>query len=242
MLDVIEKLLILQSHDQKILKTQEELSGIGPQRQAATAKASNSTQALEAAKNALKHCESERKRLELDIEAKQELIRKYATQQAQTKKNEEYKAFTKQIETCKQEISGIEDVELGVMEQIDTAKVQVTKATDAAKADKVLVDGLLAQLSEREARLKKELADLQAKRPEYITGIDESALARYERLFKNKGGRALVGVVHHACGGCHMQLPVQVIRACQGHQEIVTCTNCSRILYHTRDMDITAAS
>ena len=241
MLDVIEKLLVLQSHDQKILKTQEELSGIGPQRQASAAKANASTQALDQAKNHQKQLESERKRLELEVEAKQELIRKYATQQAQTKKNEEYKAFANQIETCKQEIGGIEDVELGVMEQIDAAKIQVGKAAEAAKADKAMVDGLLGQLEDRETRLKKELADLQAKRPEYVASLDESVLARYERLFKNKGGRALVGVVHSACGGCHMKLPTQIILASQGHQEIVACPNCSRILYYTRDMDLTPA-
>ncbi|HEY1172335.1 MAG TPA: C4-type zinc ribbon domain-containing protein [Verrucomicrobiae bacterium] len=242
MLDVIEKLLVLQSHDQKILKTQEELSGVGPQRQAANSKISGSTQALENAKTQLKQLESERKRLELDVEAKQELIRKYATQQSQTKKNEEYKAFASQIETCKKEISGIEDVELGVMEQIDSAKVAVTKATDVAKADKTVLDGMLAKLSERESVLKSELAALQAKRPEYAAAVsDESALSRYDRLFKNKAGRALVGVVHSACGGCHMKLPTQVIVGCQGQQEIVSCPNCGRILYYTRDMDLTVS-
>lgn len=241
MLDVIEKLLVLQSHDQKILKTQEELSGIGPQREAANTKVSSSSKALDDAKNNLKHLESERKRLELDVEAKQELIRKYATQQAQTKKNEEYKAFTKQIETCNQEISAIEDVELGVMEQIDTAKVAVAKATEAAKADKAVMDGMLAKLTEREAELKTELAALQAKRPEFSSTLEESTLNRYERLFKGKAGRALVDVVHSACGGCHMKLPTQVIVACQGHQELVFCPNCGRILYHTRDMDLTVS-
>ena len=242
MLDVIEKLLVLQSHDQKILKTQEELSGVGPQRQAANTKVSGSALALENAKNSLKHLESERKRLELDVEAQKELIRKYATQQAQTKKNEEYKAFTTQIETCNKQISGIEDVELGVMEQIDAAKIVVNKATEAAKADKAVMDGMLGKLAEREATLKSELAALQAKRPEYASAVEEVALNRYERLFKNKAGRAIVGVMHKACGGCHVQLPTQIIVACQGQQELVACPNCGRILYYTRDMDITAAS
>ncbi len=242
MLDVIEKLLVLQSHDQKILKTQEELSGVGPQREAANSKVSSSTQALENAKNHLKHLESERKRLELDVEAQKELIRKYSTQQAQTKKNEEYKAFTSQIETCNKEISNIEDVELGVLEQIDAAKIAVNKATEAAKADKAVMDGMLAKLAEREAALKAELAALQAKRPEYTAVVEPGALSKYERLFKNKGGRALVGVVHSACGGCHMKLPTQVIVACQGHQEPVSCPNCARILYYTRDMDLTVSS
>jgi predicted nucleic acid-binding Zn-ribbon protein len=35
-----------------------------------------------------------------------------------------------------------------------------------------------------------------------------------------------------------MRLPTQIIVSCQAQQEIVTCTNCGRILYYTRDMDL----
>jgi len=43
--------------------------------------------------------------------------------------------------------------------------------------------------------------------------------------------------VHHGvCGGCHMKLPAQILVMCQAHQELVSCTNCGRILYYTRDM------
>lgn len=242
MLDVIEKLLVLQSHDQKILKTQDELSSIGPQRQAAAGRAGGSSAALEAAKDHLKHLESERKRLELDVEAKRDLIRKYSAQQALTKKNEEYRALASQIESCTREISSIEDVELGVMERIDEAKLQVAKASELAKADRVVVDKLLADLDEREGRLRRELSDLQGRRADYLGPVDSVVLGRYERLFKNKAGRALVGISHSACGGCHMKLPTQIVIACQGHQEIITCPNCGRILYHTRDMDLTVPS
>jgi predicted nucleic acid-binding Zn-ribbon protein len=38
-----------------------------------------------------------------------------------------------------------------------------------------------------------------------------------------------------------MKLPAQILVACQAHQELVTCTNCGRILYHTRDMALATA-
>ena len=38
-----------------------------------------------------------------------------------------------------------------------------------------------------------------------------------------------------------MNLPIQIIRSCQGQQEIVTCPNCGRILYYAPHMDLVTA-
>ena len=68
--------------------------------------------------------------------------------------------------------------------------------------------------------------------------MDAGVRARYERLVKSKGENVVVGVQHGVCGGCHMKLPAQILVACQGHQDVVSCTNCGRILYYTRDMSL----
>jgi len=50
-------------------------------------------------------------------------------------------------------------------------------------------------------------------------------------------------VQHGVCGGCHMKLPTQVLVSTQqANQELVTCINCGRILYYTRDMDLAVAN
>ena len=38
-----------------------------------------------------------------------------------------------------------------------------------------------------------------------------------------------------------MKLPAQILVTCQQEQEIVTCTNCGRILYYTPDMSLAVA-
>ena len=77
--------------------------------------------------------------------------------------------------------------------------------------------------------------------PADARAIDDSARARYERLLKHRGENVVVGVEHGVCGGCHMKLPTQVLVSCQAEQGIVTCINCGRILYYTRDMDLVGA-
>src|SRR5947208_360012 len=136
MLDVIEKLLVLQDRDRKISKLKEELTHIPVERQQHESRLSGTQSALESAKHRIKQLESDRKKLELDVEAKKQLIERYGLQQFQTKKNEEYRALAHEIETCKAAIIKLEDQELELMEQAETAQKEVAAATresDGAK-------------------------------------------------------------------------------------------------------------
>src|SRR5262245_50939144 len=101
MLEVIEKLLILQDRDRQISGVKSELGSIAPQRERLQARVTDAQGALDGSKHRLKHLESERKRLELEVESKKQQIDKYSLQQFQTKKNDEYRALASEIQTCK---------------------------------------------------------------------------------------------------------------------------------------------
>lgn len=241
MFEMIEKLLILQDRDRKISRVKTELDHIGPERQMLKTRSSGAQAALDSARLKVKELESRRKDLDLEVQSKKQLIEKYANQQLQTRKNEEYRALAHEIETCKEAIIKIEDQEIELMEQGEAAQKDVTAAMQVAAEAKKLMDDQVAQLGAREENLKKELASLEANREELAAAVDDSVRARYDRLLKSKGDNVVVGVQHGVCGGCHMRLPTQIIVSCQAQQEIVTCTHCGRILYYTRDMDLAVA-
>jgi predicted nucleic acid-binding Zn-ribbon protein len=143
-----------------------------------------------------------------------------------------------EIETCKADIRKIEDDEIALMEQGEEAQKEVQQATAAANQARSLGEEQVSQLGSREKNLQKELADLEANREELAAAVEEVARGRYERLFRSKGENVVVGVQHGVCGGCHMKLPPQLLVLCQGRKELVTCSNCGRILYYTSDMDL----
>ena len=241
MQEIIEKLLVLQDRDRKLLRVTQELAHIGPERESLKAKAASTQTALDAAKLSVKKIESERKQRDLEIEGKKTQIDKYLNQQLQTRKNEEYKALTHEIEMAKEVIFKIEDAEIVLMEQAEVAQKNVVAATAEAAAAKKLVDDQIGLLNQREENLKKEFAELTASREQLASAVDDSTRSRYERLFKSKGENVVVNVEHSACGGCHMKLPTQIVTNCRAQGELVTCPNCGRILYFTRDMILTAA-
>jgi uncharacterized protein len=242
MQEIIEKLLMLQDRDRKILRVNHELAHLGPERDNLRGKAASTQNRLEAAKLRVKQIESERKQRDLEIEGKKSQIEKFLNQQLLTRKNEEYKALTHEIEMAKEVIFKIEDAQIVLMEQAEAAQKEVAAATAEAAAAKKLLDDQIGKLDQREENLKKELAELQGSRVQLASAVDESTRNRYDRIFKSKGENVVVGVEHSACGGCHMKLPAQVMTHCRAQPaEIITCPSCGRILYFSREMDLTAA-
>lgn len=224
------------------MRVEAELANIGSERNSLENSAKNSQTQLDAAKHRVKQIESDRKKLELDVEAKKGLIAKYSLQQFQTKKNEEYRALAHEIEMCKEAIVKLEDEQLVFMEQADAAGRHLNEVSKAASSALKDVEAAKIALADKEVRLKKELATLKSDYQRLESAVEEGVRDRYVRLRKGKGANTVVGIDRGICGGCHMKLPMQVVLTCQAHQDIVTCPNCGRILYFTREMDLAVAS
>ena len=232
----IRQLLVLQDRDSKAARLEVELESIDPEREKTKRESLASQQVLEQAKQAKMQLEVRRKDLENEVESKKEQIRKYSQQQLQTKKNEEYQALTREIEHVRQSISELEDQELELMEEQDDFKAKLAEASQVAEEAKVNEAQLLSELDEREKNLGRQLDQLDEEREALADAIDPKALAHYERLLDTKGGRVIVGIDHGSCGGCHMKLQAQEIVNAKSERERITCTNCGRMLYYTREM------
>lgn len=236
MQEIIEKLLVIQDRDRKVLRHRAQLKRIGPEREALSGQLSQTRRTLESAKKTANQIESSRKELELEAESKQELIQKYSSQQFQTKKNEEYQALTNEINTCKKAISDLEDRQLELMEQLDQAQVAIQRAKAETEAAKKLADEKFKELQQREKNLQQELDNLLQERRALAEKMAPDILSRYERLLKNKGENSVVGVDRGICDGCHVKLPVQIIITCKAQKEIVSCPYCGRIVYFADGM------
>ena len=198
MLPSIEKLLILQDRDRKLFRARAELGSIAPQRQLLQSKLADVQSKFEAAKNRGKHVESERKRLELEVESKKQLIQKYSLQQFQTKKNEEYRALAHEIDMCKEAITKLEDQQLEFMEQAEQIAKETAAANTLAQSQKRDVDKQIADLVALEGSLKKQIAEDESTRATLGAVVDPSVLSRYERLLKSKGENVVVGKIGRA--------------------------------------------
>src|SRR5438045_403220 len=130
-------------------------ANIGPERHALQAKTAASQAALDVARQRIKRIESGRKKLELDVEEKKRAIERYSLQQFQTKKNDEYRALAHEIEMAREAISKLDDEQLELMEQADTAQKRLSATAKLADEAKRLADMQQADLGGRDENLKK---------------------------------------------------------------------------------------
>ena len=150
----LEQLLILQDRAQKIRQVEAELRSLPLERKGLDTQLSAAAANLEALKQRGKHVEVEKKKLELDVGTRNESIARLKTQQYETRKNDEFSAMGREIERYQNEISGLEDQELELMEQADQLKAQVAAEEKQTAAAKESIGRQVVNLDAKETTLK----------------------------------------------------------------------------------------
>lgn len=230
MLPEIEKLLVLQDRDRKIRTLKQELKMAPLERKDLDEKLAAAQKHFEAVKLKAKEIEVERKKLEVEVQAKRDTINKYQTQKFQTRKNEEFQALNNEITRYEGEIRGIEDRELGLMENAETAKSTIATTDKETQAIKGQVERQLADIASKTDAMAAQLKELETERASLAASVDEDLLDTFNRLFANKT-EAVVALEHETCMGCHMKITTQTAVRVKGGREIVHCEQCGRILY-----------
>jgi predicted nucleic acid-binding Zn-ribbon protein len=233
MLPSIERLLILQDRDQKIRTLRLELKNLPAERASLDSTLAGSSARLDAAKQRTRDIELEKKKLEMEAQARRDSIAKFRNQQFQTRKNEEFQALTNEIKHFEQDIEKIEDRELELMEEAERVKGTVAEAEKQHAATKAHTDRQIAEIASKIQAIEAQLAELEAERAKLSEGIDEDLLYQYNKLFANKAGLAIVALEHETCMGCHMKLTTQTAVRVKGSKEILNCEQCGRILYYS---------
>ncbi len=231
MLDVIEKLLTLQDRDQRLRTFQTELAHLPEERKTREKQLAESAVQLEQARTRAKEIEIEKRKLEMEVRAKQDPIARYKQQQLQTRRNEEYAALAHEIEAAEKAITSLEDRELDLMEELEKLAPEIASAERIHAEERKKLEHLLSALETRKSNLEARLRDLKDEHERLAKALDENVRDLYLHLFKTKHGTAVVTLEHEVCMGCHMKVTAQTVVQVRAAKHIVHCPQCGRILY-----------
>lgn len=173
----------------------------------------------------------ERKGKELELATKEESIKKFQIQLYQLKTNKEYSAMIKEIEGQKADASLLEDEILETLDKIDKGKDNINKEKQNLSKEEEKLNIEKNKIQVRIKEIESRLAQLEAQRKNIIANIEPKILAQYERILNNRDGLAIVKVSNHACQGCNMSVPAQMINLIKMYERIISCEICQRILY-----------
>ena len=185
---------------------------------------------LDHAKESFVGIELEIKKTESAIRDQNETMKKYHTQSAQIKKNDEYRAMMKEIDNVKNKISDIETEQLGYMEKIEVAKNAFKSEEKLFKdREKAIIDEK-NELKDLDGKLKTEIEKQNSLREEFSVKISPDLISIYKRLLSKKTGTPLVDVHQGICGNCHLKLTPQTVNSVRKEAQVF-CDNCGHLLY-----------
>lgn len=192
----------------------------------------------EQAKMAVFDLEKQVKSIELDIQQAREKIRNLQAKSAQIKKNDDYKTAMHEISGHEAAIRTLEDREIALWEQIETAKQARLAVDQEVKLAKTRHDSAMGDLAQRARNCRDEMGRVEAERGDLAKRVPEDLLRLYERLMakglaQNQFRAMVTTLENENCGACHLKVPPMtktlVLRS--GH---TTCSQCGAILYLDR--------
>jgi len=223
-------MLAVQTTDCRIRELERLKSDIPARQKAETKKLEQHKADLKKAEEALKQKQASAKELDVEVQSRREKILKLRTQQMEIKTNKEFRAIEDEIAVIEGQISGIEDRELVLMQDIEDAKSGVTASREKLGREEDAVRAEIGKWGIKIKSIEDDLAGLKQKRAEQAVGIDRARMAAYEAIFARRD-LAIVPVVEGVCGGCHMNVPRYLVHDARKQAEMVRCNYCGRLLY-----------
>lgn len=184
-----------------------------------------------AAKEALNKSQLKRKAMEGEQKAAEDAIRKNKEQLNSLKSNEAYSKMTKEIDEKNKAIEEIEEKVLNILYDIEIKEKDIKTAFAGIATAKIEAEKKQNEFRIKIAALEKERAEVIDKINPIEAAINSPLLERYKKVRDKKGGIAVVPVEDLTCGGCHIQIPPQIINDIKEEKEIKSCESCNRFLY-----------
>ncbi len=230
-MSVVQPLLDLQEIDGRIRELQKEIRDI-PQRKA------QELERLNGAREALARAQAEHKNAQLrvneadlEVKARRDKIQAIKQNQVMLKTNKEFQIFNLEIAKIEGEIDSYEARQLAAMDDVIPVKARLAEADAKLKEEQSVVDGYLAELDARLASVREALAAAEAERAEAAKKVEARFMFHYDRL-RTKRWPVVVSLQPDCvCNGCHLQQTPSVGQMVRRNQGLVTCADCSRILY-----------
>jgi len=186
---------------------------------------------LEAAKGELTKLQLRKKELELEIDGKEQQVKKLQAELNNVKTNDAYKALLKEIEQAKAAQNALEESLLNVLQKLEDDQKNLKEKEKSSKQQEQEIKTETQNSESQLTQIQNLIKDKNELRNSFSQQIEESLRTRYDSIRRNKGGQAVVPILGNACGGCRQNLTLHVINDVNKNQSLVSCETCSRILF-----------
>lgn len=229
--DQLEPLIRLQEIDNRIVILKSEMAHIPERIEVARTFLVEIQKQLTQSRAEGETCNQRKREKERDLETWEERLSKARNRQSEIKTNKEYQLHLQEIETLKSEKGRVEEELLTLMEQLEVYTRKETELAQTLKEAEQKFELERQQLEKQSEVFKTELGSVEKERDAIVPAIDPKLLKLYRQIKNLHRELAVVPIQHGTCGGCHMNVPPQMIAEVKARNRILTCSQCQRILY-----------
>lgn len=230
--EVLQNLIDLQAITDKRITIEIQLSGLPERRLRLQEQFVSTHTELEAAETELQTAREELSKEEARLAETETKLDEKKKLQTTLRTNAEFTAVRKEIASLEETKSACEERILQWMELVSGKEREVEQLRTAAQTVQQEYEQEIPGLDEKIEQLRQELQAIQQEFTTLAAHIGSALRNRFEGLVATRHGKAVVPIDDNTCGGCHGILPFAALEAIRLGQQIVTCDNCSRILYY----------
>ena len=232
MLDVqtIDSALAQLEHRRKSLPEHAEIKAL------TAAVATNSADVV-AAETAVSDLEAEQNRAEAEIQPVRERLNRNQTRIADgtIADPKALSSMVEEVAHLQRRISDLEDAELEIMEQLESATSTLERLrVKAGELDRQLADAV-ARRDQAVAAIDVQVDEQRAEREELSPLLPADLLALYDKIGKSHNGVGAAELRQRRCTGCQLEVNAADLRvfAAAADDDVLRCEECSRILVRT---------
>jgi predicted nucleic acid-binding Zn-ribbon protein len=177
-------------------------------------------------------------RLELELKSRDEHIAKFRAALNVAKSNKEYSAILTELNTSKADNSKLETQVLDLMKNIETDEATCIETQQQIDQQKEKLNQVRKETEIKAGEYEKQIDEIQSEWDVSSASIPQDTLEMFKRVADTYDGEALAAAEEQgrlknqsfSCGGCFMGLTAETVNQLMTKDDIIRCSNCSRIL------------
>ncbi len=228
----IETLVKLQEAETQVVRLRAVLEKVEKKKGKLTAQLKQFENALEKNKENLLHVAADCTDIEMEIQVVDDRIIKSNEKLRMVKTNKEYQLFLREVDDNKKRKDALETE---LLEYLDEKEKIEGNVQESEKEYLLLKDQIETEQKDigKKSKDDRELLDeYLAQQKDIGKNIDPSLMNRFVKISKMNNGLAVVNVRKEVCMGCFMNIPPQLYIEVQRGDSLISCPQCSRILYY----------
>jgi predicted nucleic acid-binding Zn-ribbon protein len=176
-------------------------------------------------------------RLELELKGRDEQINKLRAALNSAKTNKEYATLLTQLNTTKADNSKIETQILELMKCIEADEAECDTIRTHIESLKEQLEQIRKDAEVSADKYETDIDNIQKEWDEVANSLTPEALETFKRVAETYDGEAVAEIQEqegkngaYSCGGCFMGITAESVNLLMTRDEIIRCSNCTRIL------------